>query len=666
MGSKEEKYIPINWQRRRELGGHKRSRHLETHSLRKHLYSSLGAVHKWDPKKTVDSTHHRGIFNFDFSPDGSLLAAACEGKSILLFDPFNGKLTGEKNKAHSDCVNCVRFLDSRLFATCSDDTTVALWDVRFLKNKLRNLQGHHNWVKNIEYDRQNGLLVTSGFDGNIFTWDINSYSETETKGKKVFSHKFLMRSKMSPDSSKLVISTQNGYIIVIHDLDLLTLNDDLKDFPFHGDPSQVLQKGNDRKRNRVEVIREWPIGDMAGDIASLQIHPQGWCMVSRNVSRNKRSEWTCIHDLQEGSKSSEGLTSDFSVMPHTSCCQSASTYTPASSSIAPTLVTTTPQTSTMGTPIARPRLAPSIIINPVTTDLCKAGEIAILQTNSSEETSTDPQVIIRSDPSESEETGRRYSSSLTIHITDRGEVAANSSGSAGRVRVLDFHPPSTSASAASQEPPGHSDSGVLNAVSSSNRFESRLSIPLSYTPRDDLESLLHDDLSSDSTDDDSDDLLSETDLDDVMVTAERRTQQSHSQDLVDLFVRYDARHGIIDVNHRYRLRPSHDNSFNKSNGRLLYYTEEPNVVRGFIKELCFSADGRLICSPFAYGVRLLSFDPQCNELCDVVPTAPMRLYELGTCVSHSNAVVTCKFSPQYCMFVSGCLSGKVIFHQPIL
>lgn len=66
-----------------------------------------------------------------------------------------------------------RFLDSRTLATCSDDTTVALWDIRYLKRKVRTLKGHSNWVKNIEYSDNTGLLVTSGFDGSIYTWDIN-------------------------------------------------------------------------------------------------------------------------------------------------------------------------------------------------------------------------------------------------------------------------------------------------------------------------------------------------------------------------------------------------------------------------------------------------------------------------------------------------------------
>ena len=66
-----------------------------------------------------------------------------------------------------------RFLDSRTFVSCSDDTTVCVWDVRSLKHNMRTLHGHSNWVKNAEYVHSLGLLVTSGFDGSIYTWDIN-------------------------------------------------------------------------------------------------------------------------------------------------------------------------------------------------------------------------------------------------------------------------------------------------------------------------------------------------------------------------------------------------------------------------------------------------------------------------------------------------------------
>lgn len=117
-----------------------------------------------------------------------------------------------------------------MFATCSDDATIALWDTRNLKTKIRSLHGHSSWVKNIEYSRKDALLVTSGFDGSVFTWDINSYTEQGFIYQKVFHTSGLMRCRISPDSNKMVISTTGGYLIIVHNLDLTTLAKDLCGF----------------------------------------------------------------------------------------------------------------------------------------------------------------------------------------------------------------------------------------------------------------------------------------------------------------------------------------------------------------------------------------------------------------------------------------------------
>lgn len=65
-----------------------------------------------------------------------------------------------------------RFIDNRLFATCSDDRTVKLWDLRNMEKEIQTLTGHTNWVKNIECI--DGKLLTSGFDGNIIMWDYHT------------------------------------------------------------------------------------------------------------------------------------------------------------------------------------------------------------------------------------------------------------------------------------------------------------------------------------------------------------------------------------------------------------------------------------------------------------------------------------------------------------
>ena len=47
-----------------------------------------------------------GIFNLEFNSDGKILAAACEKKSILIFDPLRRKLVHSLNNAHTGLAFC--------------------------------------------------------------------------------------------------------------------------------------------------------------------------------------------------------------------------------------------------------------------------------------------------------------------------------------------------------------------------------------------------------------------------------------------------------------------------------------------------------------------------------------------------------------------------------
>lgn len=35
------------------------------------------------------------------------------------------------------------------------------------------------------------------------------------------------------------------------------------------------------------------------------MHPQGWNVLSRNVTTDEQSEWTCVHDIQDMPPSKE-------------------------------------------------------------------------------------------------------------------------------------------------------------------------------------------------------------------------------------------------------------------------------------------------------------------------------------------------------------------------
>lgn len=100
--------------------------------------------------------------------------------------------------------------------------------------------------------------------------------------------------------------------------------------------------------------------------------------------------------------------------------------------------------------------------------------------------------------------------------------------------------------------------------------------------------------------------------------------------------------------------------------RMLYSIEQPNKGQGLIKEECFSSCGRLICSPYGFGFRLLSFSPDCLELPNalVYQKDAHKLTELKYFKCHQDIVVSTRFSPIQPLLASGCLQGRIIWHQP--
>lgn len=100
--------------------------------------------------------------------------------------------------------------------------------------------------------------------------------------------------------------------------------------------------------------------------------------------------------------------------------------------------------------------------------------------------------------------------------------------------------------------------------------------------------------------------------------------------------------------------------------RMLYSIEQPNKGQGLIKEECFSSCGRLICSPYGLGFRLLSFSPDCLELPNALEyqKEAHKLTELKYFKCHPDIVVSTRFSPIQPLLATGCLQGRIIWHQP--
>ena len=298
-------WTSLGYLKHREIHGMHMAIRSDTVSSKYYKHFSLKKI--WDPDERPDSGGHGAIFNVEFSPFGELLVAACERHSLLVFDPLSQRLIKTIRSAHGDCVNCVRFLDSRSFVTCSDDTTIALWDSRNLKSKVLSLEGHSNWVKSVEYHRPSGLLVTSAFDDTVRTWDINRYSdEGAVRNQVVLQFSNLIRTKICPDGTKMIISAIPGNLLVIHNLDLDYLHYDIKgeEYPFWDatDSSLVSFASHhwpSKERNSLEIIRDFPEECSPRCISSVEVHPHGWCTLARYTCKKSRNEWTVLHDIQD-------------------------------------------------------------------------------------------------------------------------------------------------------------------------------------------------------------------------------------------------------------------------------------------------------------------------------------------------------------------------------
>ncbi|XP_065371561.1 DDB1- and CUL4-associated factor 10 homolog [Calliphora vicina] len=630
------------WLHRREYG--LPSNRGDFDNIMHRVYNSIDDFKHWNdiPNQTSD---YGAVFNLEFSPKGNVLVAACEKKSILLFDSVTQRQTHKIKDAHTDNVNCIKFLDERMFATCSDDTTVALWDLRYLKMKVRSLHGHSNWVKNIEYSNKDNLLVTSGFDGSIFTWDINSHTEQGLIYQKVFHTSGLMRCRISPDCTKLVICSTGGYLMIIHNLDLTTLHKDLNGFR----PSiyRLMQMGHQyipqaakfdhvfskkQKKNRVELVTDFPEDNDAEVVLALQIHPQGHSILSRNISYDEKTEWSCIHDINEEPGDITERIKDEHISSRRKrklqCDSDDETRNglgEESGDSDDVLFSINRRQRTVRSRLSLSRLPPPPPSSVQSTSSTSNANTNTTTSASNQQQQQQQQAIHQRPESFVPDI---WAAEVTVHERAiRQNRARNSNAVTGYNYVYAI------------------SSGVLPAAASRNT-------------NSDLSNARSSDLPSRRGRSSFSDLATSTDG--------SSTSSSDSPPYVP-FERVRPIAVPPKRNSYHRERKIFQNP-----KKLMYYIQEPNIGKGFIKEPSFSADGRIVCSPYDNGVRFLGYSEICSEYprhfqeINSIKQSPRTLHVLKELKVHDDIVLSTKFSPREPLLVSGCKSGKIVWYHPIL
>ena len=140
------------------------------------------AAWSWDPKfekshlSVCDVTSGEQLFTAEgrvlaYSPDGRWLACLdADTKTVLLLDARTHERAA-RFEGHDKFVYSAAFSrDSRLLATCSQDSTVRLWQVP--SGACRVLTGHTDEVFAVAFHKDGTRLATGGRDGAVWLWDL--------------------------------------------------------------------------------------------------------------------------------------------------------------------------------------------------------------------------------------------------------------------------------------------------------------------------------------------------------------------------------------------------------------------------------------------------------------------------------------------------------------
>lgn len=246
------------------------------------------------------------VFNIEFSPTDSAAVAVCANGAFTTHDPRRPDKVHIVPHAHNDGANCVTFLSDYAFVTCSDDTTIKLWDLRNLRQSVAVFKGHTGWVKNIEYDTRSGLLFSVAFHDGVRAWSIHDPELHKREADNlVLPLKDAVRLRIAPDSTRLFVCLRRNTFLLL---------DNFNGMMFCSEKVELMRHLTSRRRRETEVNRLTmhtlsEIKQHVGfrSVLSASFHPSGNFIALRHVDIQDSeivNELLSLYDLREPSTSS--------------------------------------------------------------------------------------------------------------------------------------------------------------------------------------------------------------------------------------------------------------------------------------------------------------------------------------------------------------------------
>jgi WD40 repeat protein len=127
--------------------------------------------------------HTNSINSICFSLDSTRLASCSDDTTVRLWDAHTGSAIGDAMVGHTNSINSICFSpDGTHLASCSGDATVRLWDAYTGSALGDAMVGHTSLVLSIRFS-PDGTCLLSMSDAETLMWETHSMTAVKLSGQ---------------------------------------------------------------------------------------------------------------------------------------------------------------------------------------------------------------------------------------------------------------------------------------------------------------------------------------------------------------------------------------------------------------------------------------------------------------------------------------------------